>query len=178
MLPDWVSGSVVLMSRQHFKALNGWSEDYWMYYEDADLCKRAWEMGSQVGLVLNLKIVHNHGGASRINRQVKALTKSEVITSRHVYIHKHARGLKRFLMQTYLVLNNLFLSQLLVALVGVLFFFKPSFRVYPMLYGKVVKYYVSAWWNRTWISSRSLQYKNTSHSVFENTPVEAFSPNK
>jgi GT2 family glycosyltransferase len=173
LFPDWVSGSVVMMSRDQYKALDGWCEDFWMYYEDADLCKRTWEAGGKVALIQNLKVTHNHGGASRINLDVKALTKSEVIISRHVYIQNHSQGVKRFLMQSYLVLNNLFFSQLLIALVGIIFYVKPSFRVYPRLYFKLIKYYISSLANKTWISHRSINYKNQRAHHFEDATVEA-----
>ena len=39
--PDWISGSFVLLRKTDFEKLNGWNENYWMYYEDMDLCKRA-----------------------------------------------------------------------------------------------------------------------------------------
>jgi hypothetical protein len=173
LFPDWVSGSVVMMSREQYEALDGWCEDFWMYYEDADLCKRAWEAGGQVALIQNLKVTHNHGGASRINLDVKALTKSEVVISRHVYIRNHSKGLKRLLMQSYLVLNNLFFSQLLVAIVGIIFYVKPSFRVYPRLYINIVKYYIRSLVNKTWISHRSINYKNQRAHHFEDAAVEA-----
>ena len=173
LFPDWVSGSVVMMSRKNYDALEGWCEDFWMYYEDADLCKRAWESGGQVALVEDLKITHNHGGASRINFSVKALTKSEVVISRHVYISNHSRGIKRLLMQSYLVFNNLFFSQLLIAVVGIVFYIKPSFRVYPKLYVNIVKYYINSLVNRTWLSRRSINYKNEGAHRLEDTTVEA-----
>lgn len=168
IFPDWVSGSVILMSRKKFDQMSGWCEDYWMYYEDADLCKRVWEAGGQVALVNNIHFIHNHGGSSRINMEVKALTKCEVIISRHVYIHKHFSGIKRFAMQSYLVINNLFIGQLIFTILGLLFFFIPSLKVYPKLYLKIIRYYTGVLVNGVWMSPRSVKFKKTVTANFAN----------
>jgi GT2 family glycosyltransferase len=171
--PEWVSGSIMLISRKNFDRLGGWSEDFWMYYEDADLCKRIAESGGKVVLIKSIQIIHNHGGASRINLDVKALTKSEVIISRHLYIHKHFSGLSRLFMQSYLVINNLFIGQLIVALLGLLLFIKPSLRVYPRLYVNILKYYSNVISNKTWMSPRAVNYRKTTANKFENAKAEA-----
>lgn len=172
IFPDWVSGSVMLMHRNWYNSL-GWNEDFWMYYEDMDICKRAREQGASIALVRNIQIIHNHGGASRINSQVKALTKSEVIISRHVYIHKHFRGLQRLFMQSYLVINNLLFGQMIFAIFGLLFFFRPSMAIYPRLYVKIVRYYASALVNKTWMSQRSVNYKKEVADAYETANAEA-----
>jgi len=172
IFPDWVSGSVVMMSSKNFEKAGGWCEDFWMYYEDADLCKRVWEKGGKVALVSDLRLIHNHGGASRINRHVKALTKCEVVISRHLYIHKHFSGFKRAVMQSYFVFNNILLSQFLMAILGTLLFFKPDIHVYTTLYGRILKYYVRALSNGTWVSPRSANYKKTGEHKYQNVPIE------
>ena len=173
IFPEWVSGSVVLINRKNFDRLGGWCEDFWMYYEDADLCKRVQETGGKIVLIKSIQIIHNHGGASRVNLDVKALTKSEVIISRHLYIHKHFRGITRLFMQSYLVINNIFLGQLIIAILGLLFYFKPSLRVYPKLYVNILKYYASALTNKTWLSQRSVNYRKTTVNKYESAKAEA-----
>ena len=173
IFPEWVSGSIMLINRKNFERLGGWCEDFWMYYEDADLCKRVHESGGKVALIKSIQIIHNHGGASRINLEVKALTKSEVIISRHLYIHKHFHGVTRLLMQSYLVINNLFLGQLIIALLGLVFYFKPSLRVYTRLYVNILKYYAGAFVNKTWLSQRSVNYRKATVNKYENAKAEA-----
>ncbi len=46
--PDLVGGSFLLISRNDFDAIGGWSEDYWLYAEDTDLCRRARDLGLRV----------------------------------------------------------------------------------------------------------------------------------
>jgi GT2 family glycosyltransferase len=173
MFPDWISGSVVLIERDNFDKLGGWDDDFWMYFEDADLCRKVWGSGGKVALIQGLSVVHNHGGASRQNLHTKALTKSEVIISRHVYIQKHTRGVKRFAMHAYLIVNNLLFSHLLAALAGVLLFFIRSLRAYPMLYGRIASYYCTALINGTWLSVRSVHYKKRRVTKFAPINLEA-----
>jgi GT2 family glycosyltransferase len=172
IFPDWVSGSVMLMHRNWYQHIQ-WDEDYWMYFEDMDMCRRVRKQGGQIALLQNTRIIHNHGGASRINRQVKALTKSEVMISRHVYIQKHFRGVSRFLMHGYFVLNNLFLVPLLAAVLGILLFFKKSLSTYPRLYLNIVRYYAAALAGRTWLSHRSVNYKKAAPGAYETAKAEA-----
>ena len=119
--PDWVSGSVVMISRISYLNIGGWDEDFWMYFEDVDLCKRARDAGGDVILLKNFTVEHNHGGSSRVNWKITTLTKTEVFISRHVYIAKHERGLKEVYMQTFLVLNNL-ITGFIPAMLGFIFF--------------------------------------------------------
>lgn len=157
--PEWISGSAIFMRRTDFEKLGGWSEDYWMYFEDADLCRRVRNAGGQIALLTDTRITHNHGGASRINPVTKALTKSEVLISKHVYISKHFTGLKRSLMQAYLVVDNLIISHLILSLMGTVLFFVPSINAYARLYKNILNYYRHALTNKTWLSPRSMNYK-------------------
>ena len=100
--PDWISGSFILIRRKDFDLMNGWDEDFWMYYEDMDLCRRGKNLGLQVTLLNNWKCIHSHGKASRKNDQTKILTKSEVIISSHIYLEKHSNN--SFKYQTHLLL--------------------------------------------------------------------------
>ncbi len=87
--PDWISGSFILLRHADYDLLNGWDEDFWMYYEDMDLCKRAKNLGLQVTLINKWKCIHSHGKASRKSDKIKIRSKSEVIVSSHIYLEKH-----------------------------------------------------------------------------------------
>jgi len=83
---DWVSGSLIFISRNWFEKVNGWNEDYWMYFEDVDLCKKVHQLNGKVVILSSVEIIHAHGGASRINFKTSTITKNEVQISKHVYI--------------------------------------------------------------------------------------------
>jgi GT2 family glycosyltransferase len=158
--PDWISGSVVLIRSDIFKKVDGFDEDFWMYYEDVDLCKRARNMGGEIAFCSNVAIEHNHGGSSRINLRTTSLTKTEVQISRHVYISKHKAGLERIVIQAFLVINNL-ISGGIMALAGLLLFFLPKVFSRTMIYFRLISYYTSALFRLSWISERSVNFKRS-----------------
>ena len=41
----WVMGAAVAVQRKIFERIGGWDDSYFIYYEDADLCLRAWDLG-------------------------------------------------------------------------------------------------------------------------------------
>lgn len=60
---DWVSGACLLVRRAAFDAVGGFDEGYFLYEEDADLCRRLREHGGRVLHVAEAEVVHA-GGAS------------------------------------------------------------------------------------------------------------------
>ncbi|WP_299668966.1 glycosyltransferase family 2 protein [uncultured Polaribacter sp.] len=159
LFPDWVSGAVVCISRRWFDKINGWNEDYWMYFEDVDFSKKVRNSGGEVALLTDTEIIHNHGGSSRINIKTAVTTKTEVIISKHVYIRNHFTGIKHFILQ-FLVVSTTFFSKLIIALLGLIFFFILKFRLDLFLFFKVLKYYIFAIINQTWLSDKSMNHQN------------------
>ncbi len=89
---DWVSGSLLLISRENFNKINGWDEDYWLYCEDQDICKRAKDIGMKVGYYPFVSFIHSHASSTRRNMETKVLTKSETIISTYLYLQKHKKS--------------------------------------------------------------------------------------
>lgn len=157
--PEWVSGSVIFIRRIDFKQLGGWDEQFWMYCEDVDLCKRANVRGGKITLLQDVEITHNHGGSSRINPVTTALTKSEVYISRHVYFSKYTQGTASYVIQTLLTIKSL-LKVTLIAFLSLLIFTHPKAKIARLLFTNLIRYYVSAMLNQTWLSPRSRQHKH------------------
>ena len=153
--PDWVSGSLMLTGREIFNRLNGFDESFWMYYEDVDICKRARMAGGEIACYNDIVIEHNHGGSSRINIKTTSITKCEVQISRHLYIHKYFRGLKRFLFQLIVIADNL-LTGIIAGAIGLLFFFVPKIFIRFIILLRLIKYYWDSLLRRSWISTRSV----------------------
>ena len=145
------------MSKEWFDKLEGWNEDYWMYYEDVDISKRTNDLQGKIALTKDTSIIHNHGGASRINVKTTALTKSEVIISRHIYIRNHFNGGVKFLSQLLLVMV-IIIEKFILAVLGLFLFFKPIMLVNVYLFINMLKYYFHAIINGTWLSKRSMNY--------------------
>ncbi len=152
--PDWVSGSVMMISAAAFAKTRGWNEDFWLYYEDVDLCWQIQHTGGKVALANRYSMIHNHGGATRINPKTAAITKAEVRISKHVYISLRFTGLKAFILHFLIVLGSV-LGKLIPALLSIPFFFNRKLRAYRSLYSRLLGYYLQAIWNGTWLSPRA-----------------------
>ena len=155
--PDWVSGSVVMMQRESFMRLGKWDEDFWMYFEDVDLCRRAKEKDGEIVKLRSAVIGHLHGGSSRLNMETTVLTKTEVHISRHLYIFKHENFWNAGSMHTVLILNNLIIG-FLPALVGLVFFPVKRLRICSQVYLRLADYYLNALKSGTWMSARSVNF--------------------
>jgi len=160
ILPDWVSGSVMMMRRDIFKKLNGFDEDFWMYYEDVDLCLRARNSGGEIAFYNDLIIVHDHGASSRTDPRTTAMAKCEVQISRHLYIHKHEKGFRRSTIQRLIVLDNV-ITGIISGVAGLVFFFVPKLFVRSLLLVKLISYYLGSLARRSWMSPRSVNYKKS-----------------
>jgi GT2 family glycosyltransferase len=162
--PDWVSGSVMMIKKETFRKIGGFDEDFWMYYEDTDICRRARNLKGEIAYHTDITIQHNHGGSSRINLKTTSLPKTEVLISNHLYLAKHKAGTVRFLIQTYLVLYNL-LTGFIIAFIGLLFFAVPKIFLRARIFGRLVVYYCGALKRGSWISPRSVNLVRNSHNL-------------
>ena len=62
---DWISGACMLVRRQPFLDAKGFDERYFLYWEDADLCRRLRQLGHEVRYVPGAAVVHAVGRSSR-----------------------------------------------------------------------------------------------------------------
>lgn len=62
---DWVSGAAMMVPRDLFESLEGFDPDFFMHFEDAELCARVGAAGRDVWCVPQGRIVHAEGGSRR-----------------------------------------------------------------------------------------------------------------
>lgn len=62
---DFVTGADLFLSLELFNKLNGFDEQFFMYHEDDDLCRRANKMGIKSYLISSPKIIHYEGCSSK-----------------------------------------------------------------------------------------------------------------
>lgn len=156
--PDWISGSVFMIRKEVFLKLGGFDEDFWMYFEDVDLCRRAKNNDDKIAFYNNITIEHNHGGSSRINLKTTSITKTEVYISRHIYISKHKTGIEKIMTQVFLIINNL-ISGGIMALLGLLLFFIPKVFSCTLIYCRLIRYYTGSLFRLSWIGPRSVNFR-------------------
>lgn len=61
---DWVSGGAFMIQKKVFDEVNGFDEDFFMYWEDVDLCGRVREKGYSVIMDPTAKATHFRGGSN------------------------------------------------------------------------------------------------------------------
>lgn len=62
---DWVSGACMAVRREVLEEIGGLDERFFMYFEDADLCRRCREAGWAVYYLPGAEVLHLTGASSR-----------------------------------------------------------------------------------------------------------------
>ena len=65
---DWLSGACMLARRDALDAVGGFDERFFLYWEDADLCRRLRGRGSHVRYAPGAVAIHRVGQSSRTAR--------------------------------------------------------------------------------------------------------------
>lgn len=76
---DWVMGSAMFVRSEAIKRVGLFDERFWMYYEDADWCRRMWEAGWPVYYAHAIVLTHVHGrGSAKVPGIFRALFKNKL----------------------------------------------------------------------------------------------------
>ncbi len=67
VLVDWLSGCFMLFNSETFRKVGGFDTTYFMYLEDADICRRLNKKGFLVAIYPNVEVIHHARRASRRN---------------------------------------------------------------------------------------------------------------
>jgi len=62
---DTISGAVMMLRAEAFRAVRGFDEGFRMYFEETDLCRRLRDRGHSVALCPSAHAVHRHGASTR-----------------------------------------------------------------------------------------------------------------
>lgn len=89
---DWVIGAIMVMRLGDVKEINGFSEEYFMYTEDMDICmkvKKTLNMG--VYFMADISLIHLGGRSEQKNNNYK---KIEIILRNTIYFAEKFGGIK------------------------------------------------------------------------------------
>ena len=64
---DWAAGMFMLFRTKDFKAIAGFDQGFFLYYEDVDICTRLWQAGRRVLACPKTQVIHHARRASRKN---------------------------------------------------------------------------------------------------------------
>ena len=95
---DWLSGSFLMMPKKVFQEIKGFDEDYFMYVEDVDFCKKIADKGYKRVFLSTLNYIHFVGFSAKKNPML--------VKGYKIYIKKHFIGLKKQLITLMLFINS------------------------------------------------------------------------
>lgn len=83
---DWVSGCAMLLTERLLRDVGAFDPDFFMYCEDTDLCKRAWDAGLKVVYLPEAVVTHAIGRSTdkAVNRMLFRHSRSMLL-----YYRKH-----------------------------------------------------------------------------------------
>ncbi|MFA5926100.1 MAG: glycosyltransferase family 2 protein [Parcubacteria group bacterium] len=107
---DWVSGGAMMIRRDALSAIGGFDENYFMYFEDIDLCLRAVNQGWKVVVNPEARIFHESGKSFASEKEKK----KHYYASQNYYLHKNygqASALLAKLLRFPYYLKNVYLKK-------------------------------------------------------------------
>lgn len=101
---DYVTGCAMLLSRTLLEQLGGFDERFMMYYEDADLCRRARQRGFRIRAVPAARMWHKVSLSARMNRPATAFLWAR---SRVLFYRDGVQGMRKVLVDGFLLASGL-----------------------------------------------------------------------
>ena len=94
---DWVSGCALIIKRDLFNQLGGWDDNFFLYFEDVDLCKRAKQAGYQVMVDLTANLIHLGGKSLQLSQERKRY----YYEAQDYYFGKNNKKIERILIKIF-----------------------------------------------------------------------------
>lgn len=91
--PGWYTAAYVLLRRRAFEQIGGFDEDFFLYFEDVDLCRRLRLAGWHLGQDRQVRAVHVKGGSGAAGQSVVHYRRAQ----RRYYAKHRRRWEQRFL---------------------------------------------------------------------------------
>ncbi len=89
---DWLPGASMMLRATLLKAIGGFDESYFLYYEETDLCLRAQRAGYEIWHVPQSRVMHIRGqstGVTVLNERPKRLPAYWFESRRRYYLKNH-----------------------------------------------------------------------------------------
>lgn len=97
---DWVSGAALVVRRTVFEEVGGFDEQYFMYFEDVDLCERIWGAGHEIHYIPVVRVEHLGGGSQPGG--IPPSVQKQYRRSQLLYYARHASMADNLLLRAYL----------------------------------------------------------------------------
>ncbi|MCF6297791.1 MAG: glycosyltransferase family 2 protein [Flavobacteriaceae bacterium] len=97
---DWVTGAFLLTKKEYWNTVNGLDEDYFMYVEDVDYCKKLEQISKYTYFLPSHNYIHFVG----FNKNRESL----LIKAYEIFINKHFKGLNKIIAKASLKINHVY----------------------------------------------------------------------
>ena len=94
----WLGGSFLLLSKETYNKIKGFDEDYFMYVEDVDFCKKIANIGLKRVFMPSLSYIHFVGFNTNKNPML--------VKGYKIYIKKHFSGIQKKIISVILQINS------------------------------------------------------------------------
>jgi hypothetical protein len=96
--PDWLWGAVLMVKKEVFDRAGGFDENYFLYSEEEDLCRKVRAAGYEVYYYPQAEIIHLKGQSSRQNKKESS---RHFWSSRLYYFSKYSSPMSVTLFRVY-----------------------------------------------------------------------------
>jgi|GEM_PF-700287 len=93
---NWILGAAIFIKAELFEKIGGFDRDYFMFFEEVDLCKKVSDLGYKIIYYPSLNIYHI-GSVS--GKKDYCLYTIRTYSSKNIYISKHFKNLEKLLMK-------------------------------------------------------------------------------
>lgn len=101
---DWISGACMMLRAEAWEAVDGFDANYFLYFEDVDLCRRLSVLGWGVALLPSAEVTHLRGAsASQASARVEAWYREGQLR----YYFTHNSWQERLMLRFYLIAKYL-----------------------------------------------------------------------
>jgi GT2 family glycosyltransferase len=97
---EWVTGAALAVRREVFEQVGGFDERYFMYFEDADICRRIRNAGWEIHFIPSVTVTHLGGGSQPGG--IPPPIQIEYRRSQMLYYSSHASASQRMLLRLFL----------------------------------------------------------------------------
>lgn len=86
---DWVSGACMIIRKELFEEVGGFDENFFMYVEDEELCRRIKTLGYKICVISDFCLIHLEGGTQKKELKILSLPSRERYKSDIYYFFKY-----------------------------------------------------------------------------------------
>ncbi len=106
---DWILGAAIFIKAELFNKINGFDKDYFMFFEEVDLCRRVARQGLKIIYCPEYSIQHIGSVSGKKDYRIYTI---RTYSSKNIYISKHYKSMEKFIMK--LLLYSQLFSQIII----------------------------------------------------------------